>query len=100
MLLRRGCADSGEIADFALQEVSFLAWHLRLGPALSRFVWTGKINRRLYFVQFWPGYFLGVAADHIEGTGVARGSRARHEGLGGGVQVPRTWTGVEVPLNS
>jgi len=99
-LLRRGCADSGEIADFALQKVPFFARHLRLGPALSRFVWTGKINRRLYFVQFWPGYFLGLAADHIEGTGVARGSHARREGLGAVVQAPRTWTGVEVPLNS
>jgi len=100
MLLRRGCADSGEIADFALQEVPFPARHLRLGAEISRFVRTGKINRRLYFVQFRPGSFLGAAADHIEGTGVARGSHARREGLGAVVQVPRTWTGVAVHLNS
>src|SRR5258708_32259548 len=98
--MRRGCADSGEIADFALQEVPFLARHLRLGRAQTRFAGTGTINRRLYFVQFWPGYFLGAAADHIEGTGVAKGSHARGGGPRAGVQVPRTWTGIEVHLNS
>jgi hypothetical protein len=55
-----GCADVWEIADFAVQEIPFLAQHSELGRATSKCFGTGKVNWRLYFVQFSPGGTAGV----------------------------------------